>query len=54
MLEVERLDACDPLSVIVDFGPRLHEGIENDVAVVVNDGDSSEPLPLSRQDALTV
>lgn len=37
MLQIRRLDSCDPLAIVDDFGPRLDEGVKDDVAVEVDD-----------------
>ena len=38
LLEVHGLDASDPLAIVLDFGPWLHQCVEHNVAIVVDDG----------------
>ena len=54
MLEIVRLDASDPLSVVNHFSPRLDQGVENDVAVEVDNGDAGQPVAFLGQDPLAV
>ena len=54
MLEIVRLDASDPLSVVDHFSPRLDQGVENDVAVEVDDGDAGQSVALLCEDPLAV
>ena len=54
MLEICGLDAGDPLAIVDDFSPGLDEGVEDDVAVEVDDADSGQAITLLRQDALAV
>jgi len=37
MLEVHGFDACDPLSVVIDFRPWLDKGVKDYVAIVIDD-----------------
>ena len=54
MLQIRRLDSCDPLAIVDDFGPRLDEGVKDDVAVEVDDRNAGQPVPFLRQDPLAV
>ena len=54
MLQVIGLDSCDPLPVVLDLGPGLDQRVEHNVAVEVHDRDTSKPVTLLGQDALTV
>ena len=54
MLEVVGLDACDPLAVVNNFGPRLDQSVKHDVAVEVDNRDSCQTITLLCQDPLAV
>lgn len=60
MLEVDRLDACDPFSVVHHMWllavvpARLDEGVEDDVAVEVDDRDPRQHLAFVCQHSLAV
>ena len=54
MLQVTGLDARDPLSVVHNLGPRLDQGVEDNISVKVDDRNSSESIALFRQNSLTV
>lgn len=60
VLEVDRLDACDPFSVVhhvwllAVVPARLDEGVEDDVAVEVDDRDPRQHLALVSQHSLAV
>lgn len=54
VFQVSCFDPGDPLSVVDNLGPRFDESIEDDVAVEVDDGDSSESVTFLRQNPLAV
>ena len=54
MLEIVGLDASNPLPVVLNLRPWLDQCVEHDVAVEVDDRNSSEPVTFLGQDALTV
>ena len=54
MLQIIRLDSSNPLPVILNFCPRLDQRVKHNVAVKVDDWNSSESVTFLRQDALAV
>ena len=54
MLQVVWLDSSDPFSVISDLGPGLDKRVEDNVAVKVDNGNSSEAFSLLSLNAFTV
>ena len=54
MLQIIWLDSCDPFPVVFNFSPRLDQRVEHDVAVEVDDGDSSESIAFLGQNAFTI
>ena len=54
MLQIIRLDSCDPLSIVLDLGPWLDQCVEHYVAVEVDNGHSCKPVTFLGQDALAV
>lgn len=54
MLQVTGLDARDPLSVIHNLGPRLDQGVKDNIAVKIDDRNSSKSIAFFRQNALAV
>ena len=54
VLQIIRLDSCDPFPVIFDFRPGLNQRVEHDVAVEVDDRDSSEPVTFLGQNAFAI
>ena len=54
MLQINSLDASDPLAVVGDFGPRLHQRVKNYIAIEVDDGDAGKAVSFLRQDSFAV
>lgn len=54
MLEVARFDSSDPLSVVLHLRPRLDQSVEHNVAVKVDDGDTSQSITLLGEDPFAV
>lgn len=60
MIQVNRLDTCNPFSVIkhlmllVIVVAWLHQGVKHDVAIEVDDWNSRQSLTFVRQDPFTV
>ena len=54
VLQILRFYPCNPLPIVDHFRPGLDEGVKDDVAVEVHDGNAGQPVAFLRQDAFAV
>jgi len=54
MLQINRLDASNAFSIVLDHGIWVHQSIKNNITVEVYDWDSSKSFSVVCQDSLAV